>query len=141
MFSKILVPVDGSDNSHRALDAALLLSEKLGAKVTAIHVMEDIPVLHIQSEKLLREVLYAYKKESQLLLSKCSEIATRKGLSINTKLLQGNVGSTILDFCEKEKYDIIIMGSRGMGNFKELILGSVSSKVVHHSRCPVLVIR
>lgn len=141
MFSKILVPVDGSDNSHRALGAALLLSEKLGAKVTAIHVMEDIPVLHIQSEKLLREVLDAYKKESQLLLSKCSEIATRKGLSINTKLLQGNVGSTILDFCEKEKYDIIVMGSRGMGNFKELILGSVSSKVVHHSRCPVLVIR
>ena len=141
MFSKILVPVDGSDNSHRALDAALLLSEKLGAKVTAIHVMEDIPVLHIQSEKLLREVLDAYKKESQLLLSKCSEIATRKGLSINTKLLQGNVGSTILDFCEKEKHDIIVMGSRGMGKFKELILGSVSSKVVHHSRCPVLVIR
>jgi len=141
MFSKILVPVDGSDNSHRALDAALLLSEKLGAKVTTIHVMEDIPVLHIQSEKLLREVLDAYKKESQLLLSKCSEIATRRGLLINTKLLQGNVGSTILDFCEKEKYDIIVMGSRGMGKFKELILGSVSSKVVHHSRCPVLVIR
>jgi nucleotide-binding universal stress UspA family protein len=53
LFSKVLVPVDGSDNSHRALDAALLLSEKLGAKLTAIHVMEDIPVLHIQSEKLL----------------------------------------------------------------------------------------
>ena len=141
MFSKILVPVDGSDNSHRALDAALLLSEKLGAKVTAIHVMEDIPVLHVQSEKLLREVLDAYKKESQLILSKCSEIATKKGLSINTRLLQGNVGSTILDFCEKEKYDIIVMGSRGMGKFKELILGSVSSKVVHHSRFPVLVIR
>lgn len=51
--------MDGSDNSHRALEAALLLSEKLGAKVTAIHVMEDIPVLHIQSEKLLRELLDA----------------------------------------------------------------------------------
>ncbi len=141
MFSKILVPVDGSDNSHRALEAALLLSEKLGAKVTAIHVMEDIPVLHIQSEKLLRELLDAYKKESQLILSKCSDIATKKGLSISTKLLQGSPGSTIIDFCEKEKCDIIVMGSRGMGKFKELILGSVSSKVVHHSRCPVLVIR
>jgi len=103
LFSKILVPVDGSVNSYRALDAALLLSEKLGAKVTAIHVMEDIPVLHIQSEKLLRELLDAYKKESQFILSKCSEIVTKKGLSINTKLLQGNVGSTILDFCKKEK--------------------------------------
>ena len=63
MFSRILVPVDGSDNSHRALDAALFLSEKLGSKVTAIHVMEDVPVLHIESEKLLRELLEAYKKE------------------------------------------------------------------------------
>ena len=141
MFSKVLVPVDGSDNSLRALDAALLLSEKIGAEVTAIHVMEDIPILHIQSEKLLRELIDAYKKETQQILSKCSDIATRKGLSITTKLLQGNVGSTILDFCEREKYDVIIMGSRGMGKFKELVLGSVSNKVVHHSSCPVMIIR
>jgi len=141
LFSKVLVPIDGSDNSFRALDAALLLSENLGAKVTAIHVMEEIPVLHIQSEKLLRQLLDAYKKERQVILTKCSEIATSKGLSINTKLLQGNAGSTILDFCEKEKYDLIVMGSRGMGKFRELVLGSVSNKIVHHSSCPVMIIR
>ena len=141
LFSNILIPVDGSDNSFRALGAALFLSEKLDAKVTAIHVMEDIPVLHIQSEKLLRELLTAYKKEIQLILSKCSEIATKKGLSINTKLLQGDVGSTILDFSEKGKYDVIVMGSRGLGKFKELVLGSVSNKVVHHSLCPVMIVR
>ena len=45
VLKRYLVPVDGSDNSHRALDAALLLSEKLGAKVIAVHVMEDIPIL------------------------------------------------------------------------------------------------
>lgn len=141
MFSKVLVPVDGSDNSLRALDAALLLSEKLGAEVTAIHVMEEIPVLHIQSEKLLRKLIDDYKKESQLILSKCSEIAAKKGLSLKTKLVQGNAGSTILDFCEKGKCDVIVMGSRGLGKFKELVLGSVSSKIVHHSSCPVMIIR
>ena len=141
MFSRILVPVDGSDNSYRALDAALVLSEKLGAKVTAIYVMEDIPVSYVVSERLLREIRDAYKRENQLILSKCSEIATKKGLFIHTKLLQGNPGSIILDFCEKEKYDIIIMGSRGMGKFKELVLGSVSSRVLHHSSCPVMIIR
>lgn len=135
------MPIDGSDNSFRALDAALILSEKLGAKVTAIHVMEEIPVLHIQSEKLLRQLLDAYKKESQKILSKCSEIAAKKGLSIDTKLLQGNAGSTIIDYCGKEKYDVVVMGSRGMGRFKELVLGSVSDKVVHHSSCPVMIIR
>lgn len=141
MFSKVLVPVDGSDNSLRALDAALLLSEKLGAEVTAIHVMEEIPVLHIQSEKLLRKLIDDYKKESQLILSKCSEIAAKKGLSVKTKLVQGNAGSIILDFCEKWKYDIIVMGSRGLGKIKELVMGSVSSKIVHHSSCPVMIIR
>lgn len=141
MFSKILVPVDGSDNSYRALDAALVLSEKLPSKVTAVHVMEDAPVLHIQSEKLLRELLEAFRKEQELILAKCSEIASKKGLTIDTILLRGNPGSIILNFSETENYDTIIMGSRGMGKFKELILGSVSSKVMHHSRCSVMLIK
>lgn len=141
MFSKILVPVDGSDNSYRALDAALFLSEKLGSNITVIHVMEDVPVLYIESQKLLSELLENYKKEKQDILSKCSEIATKKGVTIKTVLLQGNPSSIILDFSKKEKYDIVIMGSRGMGKFKEIILGSVSSKIVHHSSCPVMLIR
>jgi|SRR5687767_4065051 len=141
MFTKILVPVDGSDNSYRALDAALFFSDKLGSKVAAVHVMEDIPVLHIQSEKLLRELLEDYKNREQLILTKSSEIARKKGLAIDTILLRGNPSSIILDFCEKEKYDVIVMGSRGLGKFKELILGSVSNKIVHHSRSPVVLIR
>jgi len=141
MFTKILVPVDGSDNSYRALDAALFFSDKLGSKVAAVHVMEDIPVLHIQSEKLLRELLEDYKNREQLILTKSSEIARKKGLAIDTILLRGNPSSIILDFCEKEKYDVIVLGSRGLGKFKELILGSVSNKIVHHSRSPVVLIR
>jgi nucleotide-binding universal stress UspA family protein len=141
MFTKILVPVDGSDNSFRALDAALFFSDKLGSKVAAVHVMEDIPVLHIQSEKLLRELLEDYTNREQLILTKSSEIARKKGLAIDTILLRGNPSSIILDFCEKEKYDVIVMGSRGLGKFKELILGSVSNKIVHHSRSPVVLIR
>jgi len=141
LFTRILVPVDGSDNSYRALDAALFLSEKLGSNITVLHVMEEVPITHIESQKLLSELLENYKKENQDILSKCSEIARKKGLTINTILLQGNPASIILDFSKKEKYDIVIMGSRGMGKFKEIILGSVSSKIVHHSSCPVMLIR
>lgn len=141
MFTNILVPVDGSDNSYRALDAALLFSEKLGSNITVVHVMEQVPITHIGSEKLLSEFLEAYKKENQDILSKCSEIATQKGLTIKTLLLQGNPASVILDYSKQQKFDLLIMGSRGMGKFKELILGSVSSKIVHHSPCAVLLIR
>lgn len=141
MFTNILVPVDGSDNSYRALDAALLLSEKLSSNITVIHVMEQFPITHIGSEKLLSEVLETYKKENQDILSKCSEIATQKGLTIKTLLLQGNPASVILDYSKKEKFDLLIMGTRGLGKFKELILGSVSGKIVHHSPCAVMLIR
>lgn len=141
MFTNILVPVDGSDNSYRALDAALVLAEKLGSIITVIHVMEQIPITHIGSEKLLSELLEAYKKENQNILSKCSEIATQKGLTLKTLLLQGNPASVILDYSKKEKFDLLIMGSRGLGKFKELILGSVSGKIVHHSPSAVMLIR
>jgi nucleotide-binding universal stress UspA family protein len=141
LFTNILVPVDGSDNSYRALDAALILSEKLGSHITVIHVMEEIPITHIGSEKLLNELLETYKKENQDILSKCSQLATQKGLTIKTFLLQGNPASAILDFSKKEKFDLVVMGSRGLGKFKELILGSVSSKIVHHSPCGILLIR
>lgn len=141
MFTNILVPVDGSDNSYRALDAALILSEKLGSNITVVNVMEQVPITHIESEKLLSELLEAFRKENKEILSKCSKIATEKGLSIKTILLQGNPASVILDYSKKEKFDLIIMGNRGLGTFKELILGSVSSKIVHHSPCGVLLIR
>lgn len=141
MFTSILVPVDGSDNSYRALDSALLLSEKLGTNITVVNVLEQVPITHIESEKLLSELLEAYRKENQEILSKCSKIATEKGLSIKTILLQGNPASVILDYRKKEKFDLLIMGSRGLGKFKQLILGSVSSKIVHHSPCAVLLIR
>jgi nucleotide-binding universal stress UspA family protein len=141
LFSKILVPVDGSDISYRALDSALFLSERMGSKITAIHVIEKVPTVYIQSQKLLDEILETHKNESQKILDECSSIATKKGIAINTTLLEGNPASTILEFSQTEKYEVIIIGSRGMGHFKELILGSVSSKVIHHSLCPVLLIK
>ena len=144
MFSKILVPVDGSEISFRALEAALFLAKKLGSDITTIHITEDIPLTYIDSEKLLNnltEISMACKSRGQEILTKCSEIAIKNELTINTVLLQGNPATIVVDYSENGKYDIVIMGSHGMGKFKKLILGSVSSKVIHHSSCPVMIIR
>jgi Universal stress protein family len=113
LFSKILVPVDGSDISYRALDSSLFLSEteRLGSKITAIHVIEKVPTVYIQSQKILDEILETHKNESQKILDECSSIATKKGIAINTTLLEGNPASTILEFSQMEKYEVIIIGS------------------------------
>jgi nucleotide-binding universal stress UspA family protein len=144
LYPKILVPVDGSEISYRALDAGLFFSEKLGSNITVIHVMEDIPITHIESQKLLNDMLEisaACKQQGQDILSKCSETAKNKGLMVNTILLKGNPASIILDFCKNGNYDVIIMGNRGMGKIREIILGGVSSKILHNSSCPVLLIK
>jgi nucleotide-binding universal stress UspA family protein len=144
LYPKILVPVDGSEISYRALDVALFFSEKLGSNITAIHVIEDIPIAYIESQKLLNdmfELLAASTEQGENILSKCSETAKNRGLIVNTVLLKGNPASIILDFCREGKYDVIIMGNRGMGKLKEVILGSVSSKILHNSSCPILVIK
>jgi nucleotide-binding universal stress UspA family protein len=144
LYPKIIAPVDGSEISYKALDAALILSEKLGSNITAIHVMEDIPVTNIESQKLLNDMLEisaVCKQHGKNILSKCSETAKNKGLNVNTVLLKGNPASIILDFCRNGKCDLIIMGNRGLGEIKEFILGSVSSKILHNSPCPVLLIK
>ena len=138
------MPVDGSEISYKALDTALFFSEKLGSNITAIHVMEDIPITHIESQKLLNDMLEisaVCKQQGENILSKCSETAKNKSLKVNTILLKGNPASIILDFCKNGKYNLIIMGNRGIGKIKEIILGSVSSKILHSSACPVLLIK
>lgn len=138
------MPVDGSEISYKALDVALFFSEKLGSNITAIHVMEDIPVTNIESQKLLNdmlEILAICKQQGENILSKCSKAAKNKGLNVNTVPLNGNPALIILDFCKNGKYDVIIMGNREIGKIKEIILGSVSSKILHNSTCPVLLIK
>jgi len=138
------VPVDGSEISYKTLDAALFFSEKLGSSITAIHVMEDIPVTNIKSQKLLKDILAisaVCKQQGENILSKCSETAKNKGLIVNTVLLKGNPSLIILDFCKNGKYNLIIMGNRGIGKIKEIILGSLSSKILHNSTCPILLIK
>lgn len=138
------MPVDGSKISYKALNAALFFSERLGSNIIAIHVMEDIPVTNIESQKLLDDMLElsaVCKQQGENILSKCSQNAKNKGLNVNTVLLKGNPASTILDFCKNGKYDLIIMGNRGIRKVKKIILGSVSSKILNSSTCPVLLIK
>jgi len=141
MFSKVLVPVDGSDNSFRALDHAISLAESTGARVTAMHVIERPPTVYVESQKLLNDLLDNYKKESEKVLDKCKQIADKSGVKIETVMAEGDAASTIVGYANKEGFDVIIIGSRGLGRFKEMVLGSVSNKVLHHAKCPVLIIK
>lgn len=141
MFSKMLVPVDGSENSFRALDQAIFLAKSTGASVTAMHVIESPPTVYVESQKLLDELLANYRAESAKVLDKCKQVANESGVKIETAIAEGDAASNITGYAHKEGFDLIIIGSRGLGRFKEMVLGSVSNKVLHHVKCSVLIVK
>jgi len=141
MFSKILVPVDGSDNSIRALDHALILAKNMGSAVTTMHVIETPPTIYIESQKLLNEIMAKYRMESAKILDRCKQVAEDKGVKIETVIAEGDAALNITGYGNNEGFDMIVIGSRGLGRFKEMVLGSVSNKVLHHAKCAVLIVK
>ncbi len=141
MLSKILAAVDGSDNSFRALGHAIFLAKKVEAHLTAIHVVENPPTVYVESQKLLNELLTKYKAESAKVLDRCKQAAEMSGVNIETVLAEGDAATNIVGYAQREGFDLVVIGSRGLGKFKEMVLGSTSSKILHHTKSAVLIVR
>jgi nucleotide-binding universal stress UspA family protein len=139
MFSKILVPVDGSDYGFRALNQALFIAKSTGSAITAIHVVERPPTVYVESQKLLDELLANFRKESGKILDRCQEMARNEGVKIETVIAEGDAATNIVGYAAKENFDLIVIGSRGLGKFKEAVLGSTSSKVLHNTKATVMI--
>lgn len=143
-YHKILVPVDGSKNSFKAVQHAAYLAACCQAEISILHVAtlyKNIPVytqlstsyvppwFYDDVEQFGRQVL----EEAQKLLP---PTVTR-----HTFLEKGSPVEVIPEFADAHGYDLIVIGSRGLGTLKGLVMGSVSTHVVHHAPCPVLVVR
>ncbi len=137
--SRILVPVDGSDNSRRALEKAATIAD--GASITIVHVIDMPPTVYVESQKLLNQLLENYRKESAKVLDEFDDIAKNRGIKVDTAILEGDAAESIVEYADKNGFDMIVMGSRGMGKIKGAFLGSVSSKVLQHAKTSVLIVK
>jgi nucleotide-binding universal stress UspA family protein len=93
MFSKLLVPVDGSDNSFRALNHAIFLSKKITAQITALYVMEYLPLVYIESQRTLDAIFSKYLEESETILNKSRDIGNKNSVRVETELRKGDAAS------------------------------------------------
>jgi nucleotide-binding universal stress UspA family protein len=142
LISKILVPIDGSENSLRALNHGLFLSSKLKSKITILYVIEVPPFVYVQSQKLINSVMIALENEAKDILDIGKNQAKKYDIEPGMVFLEGgNIGSIIIDYDEKNNFDFIVIGSRGKGKFKQALLGNVSHRVLHHSKNPVLIVK
>jgi nucleotide-binding universal stress UspA family protein len=142
--AKILVPVDGSKNSFTALAYAADLANVLDAELGILHVamlMQQLPMAGPIGDVYLPEFLLAQIEGFGAGVLKQAVAQIPEGLRVNTYTEIGSPAIVIPEFAQKNNYEMIVIGSRGLGVIKGLVMGSVSNYVVNHAKCPVLVVK
>ncbi|MEJ2121111.1 MAG: universal stress protein [Alphaproteobacteria bacterium] len=147
MFKTILVPIDGSDHAEKAVSVAADLAGKYGATLHIITVMESTelaPGLHrfAEAEHITGAEAQVATYISDRFVERACEVADEAGAkSVETAVVMGDIQDKILEYAEKVGADLIVMGSRGLSDFKGLMLGSVSHKIANSAPCTVVTVR
>ena len=138
-INKILVPLDGSKNSHRGLEMAIGIARQCEATLTGLISIETPPYSEFKG---VGSVSKAVSKEAKKIMESAKTLAAKNGIVFKSKIMHGNVGYNIVKTAQsKENYDMIIIGSRGRGSVKEMFFGSTSNYVIHTAKIPVLVVK
>lgn len=144
MFSKILVGLDGSDYSLKALEFAIDLAKKYHSQLVLVHVvMRQIYAINPPEAGVLAgtAIVRELEADGKAILAKGEEAVKAQGVLVVTRLRQGVPAEELLRAAVDEKVDLIVLGSRGLSQVKAFFLGSVSDKVSHHAKCPTLIVR
>ncbi|MBT3329730.1 MAG: universal stress protein [Nitrosopumilus sp.] len=139
-IKKILVPLDGSKNSIRALDMAIHIARQSHETITALSIK---PVPGIYAIHPLGFLDFNSISEIKKLLESAKVRAAKKGIQLTGKMIVGEPGQDIAQFANnvKNKIDLVVMGNRGRSSAKEIFLGSTSNHVLHKSKKPVLIVK
>jgi nucleotide-binding universal stress UspA family protein len=148
---KILVAVDGSAPSDKAVGYAIRLAEVIKAEVLLGHVIEDLKMagaIGAQAKYGNVSLVEGYnraRKESALQwMSPLEAKLKEKKVGTKSEILYDTIHSvtgTIVDYAKNNNVDLIVVGTRGQSRFKQLLVGSVANGVSQHAHCPVLVVR
>lgn len=141
-MKKILVSVDGSDNSNRALLEAKMMGQCTGADVDILNVIKYQkvrPFISLNDESI--QSMDDLKILGEKILNDAEKLFDDFPGNVNLKLRTGNPADVIMKEAKEGDYDLIVMGNRGLGTFSRTLMGSVSSKVLNHSNRNILIVK
>ena len=150
LIDRVLVPTDGSQPSLKAARYAAKLAKLAGARVKIVHVMqvavpgarEPVELDGLNSVTIQVDDEERIKKRGMDVMEKTRKCFADEGVPVETEFfLSGNVAEVIVDTAGDEGFDLIVMGSRGLGGLQHLMLGSVAEAVCRRAPCPVLIVR
>ncbi len=138
-YKRILVPIDGSEIADRAIEQAVYLAEINQAKLDFLYVA-NINQLAINA-CLSEAILEAVTKAGNVILDRAIEGVPKDLVQVEGHTETGSPAVVILECAEEYDSDLIVIGSRGLGLVKGVLLGSVSQHVVERAKCPVIVVK
>jgi len=155
MFEKVLVPLDGSEHSDRALEIAIQIAKKFRAKMTLLHVYSvTVPAViapeptiptpagaPVVTSAEVAEMVEAARIVGNRILAGGEQKAKSANVKVETVLREGNTVQEIVALAKEGEFDLIVMGARGISRIRELLMGSVSEGVIKNAHCPVLVVK
>lgn len=137
LFMKILVPIDGSEYSDKALLHACNIAQNQQSKLVIIYVVEKSPLNLLDRKEYVKLV----KNYGKKILEKSQKTCIEQGVDPEIILKEGNIVNEIIKFAKIENCNLIIIGNKGLGATARLFLGSVSQKLVVGSPCSILIVK
>ena len=148
-FSKIVVGIDGSEESMKAAEYAISIAKLYNAELNAITVLtSDIGYIYsspgVESPPLtVKEIILLAGDEAKKWFDEIKEKANKKGIQLKTESIvaKKSLSNTILEYVEEHNINLVVVGTRGRSGIKKMLLGSIASGLITYSPCPVLVIK
>jgi nucleotide-binding universal stress UspA family protein len=141
-FKKIVVPLDFSNHSNRALDVAIDLAKKFGGRIHLIHAYPIHPILLSPYDMHLPvDFEREFRKASDLQMAACAERVRKADVAVETTCTPDLPSEAIVRCVEKIGADLVVMGTRGLTGLKHVVLGSVAERTLRTAPCPVLTVK
>ncbi len=151
LFNNVLMPFDGSDTSKKAAEYAIHIATLENSTLTFLHVLDNIKqggAIGLRARYGDMDLVDGFKRvrkqEAEEWIKPIQKEAKDKGIKTALTILEDEGSSKlkiIIEYIKENNIDLVVLGSRGLSKFKQLLLGSTASGLSSHSTCPVLIIR
>jgi nucleotide-binding universal stress UspA family protein len=140
-FDEIVIPVDGSEDSHRAARYGARLASALNVPINLVYVIPVTPESIIGMSRLSREEIDKMEhQQAAEIISGARDAIGDAGMTAGEIILLGDAAEEILGYIDKHPKTMVVIGRRGLSKFKTLMLGSVSEKVIRYAKGAVTIV-
>ncbi len=144
MYQRILVPIDGSATSERALDEAIKFAQQQNSRIELVHVLEDIWYFDNENYLNYAELVQTMRYSGEKILAQAQNKFLQAGVMVDIRLLEAQgerVANVIINEAKNSLADLIFIGTHGRSGFSRMLMGSIAEGVVRMAHIPILLIR